>query len=413
MQVHIEPDILPTTENLPSIAAADVAPDLIYDLRHGHGNSDAFYADAARFSDKVLAGIEARAGFLLDSYSHHVVEFLCEAERSRGEYGLDLLTFGLALARYGGAAENTPRWVVALAREFSWMRYDSSWSRPLADLARAVVCRLFLAPKVGSAAKSRPGPAEGLPRLIGWMQATGEFEQEVWRLDNWRSFLDTLPAPEASRSMRVAVDVFDWFEREAAEALGSYTRGVPEFLAHNYNRRGLRQDHIFCGKPAVEYHLAMVAAEIINRGLRERFDRMARKVILAPACMMGACAATCKARWRGGDLTCVACDPDCAVNRLAQRMRGLNAEVHLVSHGPGFSRSLDRWQHEPNTGVVAAACLLNILQSGLEMRSRRIPSQCLPLDFPGCRQHWRSEGIPTGLNQERLVRIVDGVETLP
>jgi hypothetical protein len=79
-----------------------------------------------------------------------------------------------------------------------------------------------------------------------------------------------------------------------------------------------------------------------------------------------------------------------------------------MPHTTGFSRWLDRWQREPEVGVAAVACLLNILPGGYAMRARRISAQCVPLDYPGCRKHWNSEGILTGVNEERLVRIVLG-----
>ncbi len=74
--------------------------------------------------------------------------------------------------------------------------------------------------------------------------------------------------------MSDAVELFGWFEREAAEALGAYTSGVAAFLATEHAHRGIREDQIFCGRLPVEYHLAMVATEIMNRGLRERFEQM-------------------------------------------------------------------------------------------------------------------------------------------
>lgn len=378
--------------------------DAVYDLRLGQSNSDGFYAEAARFSDQLLEAIEERAASLLDGYGDHVLGFLREAERSRGEYALDLLTLGMVLRRYAGAAESTPWWAVALARELYWLRHRSTWAKPAVDLARAAIGRFFLAPAIGRQAE-RPPAREGLPRLIGWLQATGEFEQEIRRLNNWRSFLDTLPQPAAARALDAAVDVFNWFQQQADIALGAYTRGVPRFLATEHARRGIREDAIFCGRPPVEYHLAMVAAELMNRGMRERFAETAAKAVLVPACMRGEHARTCKARTIGTDITCSGCDPACAVNRITIRMRRLGAKVYLVPHSTGFSQWLARWQREPETGVVAAACLLNILPGGYEMRARRIPSQCVLLDFPGCQKHWRREGIPTQLNEERLVRI--------
>ena len=382
------------------------ATDLVYDLRLGSASSDAYYEEIARFSDTTTAEIERQAGTVVDGYRNHILDFLREDERSRGEYALDLLMMGLALGRYLGAAEKTPKWVVGLARELFWLRRESAWSKPLADLGRAVLGRFFLAPQLTNTTTAAEFSLNRLPRLIDWLQATGEFEQEVRRLNNWRSFLGTLPEEAASRCMRISFEVFTWFEREAAITLEAYTRGVPGFLTTEYSRRGLREDQVFCGMRPAEYHLSMVAAEIMNRGLRRRFDQTTRKAVLVPGCMRGELAKTCRARVLGIDVTCTGCDKSCSVNRITEQMRNLGVEVYIVPKSTGFSRWIERWQGERNTGVVAVACVLNILPGGHEMRARCIPSQCVPLDYPGCEKHWRREGIPTGVNEDRLVKIL-------
>lgn len=381
--------------------------DLIYDLRVNGANSDRFYEDCAHFSDKVLAEIELRASSLLDAYIEHFHESPCEAGRSRGEYAVDLLTLGLFVRRYSGAAESTPVWVVALARELYWLRRESAWLKPVTDFMRGAINRLFLAPKTDRKTKAESISIDQVPRLIDWLLATGEFEQEVKRLSKWRSYLSNLPETEANHWLEVSVEIFDWFEYEADLSLGGYTQGVEEFLAAEYAHRGVREDQIFCGKQPAEYHLAMVAAEIMNRGLRERFEQMPRKAVLVPGCMRGTRADSCRAHVSGTDITCAGCDSACAVNRITTRLRSAGVQVYLVPHSTGFSRWLQRWQREPDMGVVAVACLLNILPGGYEMRARRIASQCVPLDFPGCEKHWRSKGISTEVNEDRLVKIVD------
>ena len=150
----------------------------------------------------------------------------------------------------------------------------------------------------------------------------------------------------------------------------------------------------------------MVAAEVMNEGLREDFHSRPRKVVLVPACMRGARSETCKAVSNGLDMTCAGCDPDCAVNRITRRMRYEGIEVYIVPHSTGFSRWLERWQDDPKVGVAAVACMMNILPGGYEMRARGIASQCVPLDFPGCEKHWSEEPVATSVNEERLVQIV-------
>jgi len=394
-----------------NLKSAERALDLVYDLRVGTASSEGFYREAAEFCDRVVAELELRAGWLIGEYAKHVQAELREAERSRGEYGLDLLVLGLVQARYLGAAESTPRWVVGLASELYWLRREAPWTRAGADLGRAALHRYFLGRNIGRRAKPGPCTLKRLWRLTDWLQATGEFEQEIRRLNNWRSFLKALPEAEAHRWMNVSVEAFDWFEREAAGALSQYMAGVGKFLAGEHALRGMREDEIFCGRSPVEYHLAMVAAEAMNRGLREQFDRKPNKVVLVPACMARQKVDACRAQVAGPDMTCASCDPECAINRISVRMRRLGAEVYLVPHATGFSRWLARWQREPETGVVAVACLMNILPGGYEMRARRIASQCVPLDFPGCKKHWRRERLATRANEERLVEIVRGTSS--
>jgi hypothetical protein len=409
LAMPIHPQLEPTKE--PDSRPPAAAPSgLVYDLRSGGACSDGYYAEVARFSNKLLAEIDLRAGAAIDGYGRHVQTILQEAPRSPGEYAIELLTLGQALTRYRPAAEATPQRVLVLLRRLFRLRSGPwSWTKPAADSIRSLLTRLFLVPafaqKIGCVPSTRPNSLEALPRLIGWLRATGEFQQEAARLDNWQSFLGMLATSEANHWLETAAKLFQWFERQAEDALGAYTSGVPVFLKGEYASRGCREDQLFCGKSRAEYHLSMVAAEVMNRGLRAGFEQTLRKVALVPACMRGAHASTCQAQFAGLDIECRGCNPDCTVNRIARRMSGLGVSVYMVPHSTGFSRWLERWQQRPEVGVTAVACLLNILPGGYEMRARGIASQCVPLDYPGCQKHWCRTAIATGLNEDQLARI--------
>jgi hypothetical protein len=386
-------------------AAQEPIPDLVYDLRWSGGCSDGYYDDVSRFSDRLLAEIELHARQAISGYAYFAQTELRESPRSNGEYAIELLTLGMTLKLYAGAAGSTPGWAVRWARGLFRMRCRWERTKPLADLVRRWITRLYLMPNIGRTGL-RQYSIDRLPGLIEWLEATGEFEQECVRLGNWLSFLRSLPAAEAEQLLDTSVHLFACFEQKADQALGTYTRGVSEFLAGEYAARGCREDQLFCAKRPVEYHLNMVAAEIMNRGLRAEFERKRCRVVLVPACMRGPYETFCRAKTSGVDIQCAACSPGCRVNRITRRMRDLGAKVFLVPHASGFSRWLERWQREPDTAVAAVACMLNILPGGYEMRARGIASQCLPLDYPGCQKHWRKEGIATGLNEDRLVNIV-------
>jgi hypothetical protein len=394
------------------MAGAEALEHPAYDLRLDGGSSQRFYADVAAFSARVVAEIENRGAAALDGYTRYVTDTLHEVFRSRGEYGLELLTLGMALRLYSGVAAATSRWVIDLAGDLYRLRRRVPRIKPAIDFTRAGLFELFLRRKL-RASRRAAGPGSqatssyaALPRLITWLRATGEFEQETRRLENWRSYLGQLPPGEAERCVALSLNLFDWFAHEAEGALGIYTTGVTRFLETTYAARFWREDQIFCGRLPVEYHLGMVAAEVMNGGLRDEFERRAKKVLLVPTCMRGARSDTCKAVVRGLDIRCAACDPDCAINRITKRMRAEGVQVFMVPHSTGFSRWLERWQNDPTVGVGAVACMMNILAGGYEMRARGIASQCVPLDYPGCKKHWTRDGVPTAANEERLVQIV-------
>jgi len=386
------------------VATQGPIPDLVYDLRMAGGCSDGFYKDVSRFSDRLLAEIESHAEQAIRGYGEYVQSDLKEPPRSQGEYAIELLTLGMALKLYAGAARSASGRAVRWAREL--FRLRSRWQRakPLADFLRAWITRLYLVPNIGRTVLGQYS-IDWLPRLIEWLHATGEFEQECLRLSNWCGFLRSLPPAQAAQWLDTSAHLFAWFEREAERALGAYTRGVSVFLEREYAARGCREDQVFCARKPVEYHLNMVAAEIVNRGLRAEFEQKRHRVVLVPACLRGPYETFCRARTSGDDIQCANCSPGCGVNRITRRMRNIETKVYLVPHAAGFSRWLERWQREPDTAVIAVACVLNILSGGFEMRARGIASQCVLLDYPGCQKHWRKEGIATGLNEERLVQV--------
>lgn len=384
----------------------------VYDLRLEGERSNRFYADLPEFCARVVAEIERRAASALGGYSRYVTDVLHETPCSRGEYALELLTVGMVLRLYREVAKRSPVWVIDLARELYRHRRRNSLIKSMADFLRAGLFQIFMRRDLRH---TRPDPVAGpqpqsglatIARVIEWMRATGEFEQESKRLNNWESYWRELPVTAAEEQMAAALALFDWFTPEAEQVLGKYTAGVMTFLRGTHGSRFWREDQIFCGRLPVEYHVGMVAAEVMNKGLRESFQTKRRKVVLVPTCMRGVKADDCRAVVHGLDMRCAACDPECAVNRITRRMRPEGIEVYMVPHASSFSRWLERWQHEPNVGVAAVACMMNILAGGYEMRDRGIASQCVPLDYPGCRKHWAETAIPTAVNEERLVQVV-------
>lgn len=375
-----------------------------YDLRHGSSGARDFYWNLGGFADRTLELVEAQAGDLLSAYAAFVAA-RGEDVRSRGEYAVELLTLGVTWQRYGAAARHCPAMAARACVALFRLRRAFPRAKPLLDPVRGwLASRLLLGGEAsGTALACDTG---SLARLIRWLEATGEFKDEVKRLRHWHA-LGVSRGPEFyAKLWETALRCTVWFRDAAARELGPYTAGVERFLRERHPAYDSREDRIFCGKAEVEYHLCMLSSELTNRGLREAFARTPCKVVLLPACMRPSNGEGCRARQVAGELCCSACSEACAIGRVTRLGLARGFETRIIPHSSGFTRSLLRFRDQEQEGVVAVACALNIVPGGYEMRELRIPSQCVLLDYSGCRRHWHPTGVPTDLDDRRLLEVV-------
>jgi hypothetical protein len=395
-----------------------------YDLRNGASDSAKFYLTLARFSDEALAEVERQAGGLLTAYGGFVAA-RGEAPRSRGEYAVELLTLGVAWQRYGRAALACRPAIARLCSLLFRLRRRSPRLKRIVDPWRGRLASRHLLPGVESgslvtsARRREPAGRTGaggppacdlrsFRRLLRWLDASGEFKDEVKRLRQWQALGESRGGEFFGEVCRAAEACSGWFAAAARRELGAYTAGVERFLRERHPGYVDREDRIFCGKAEVEYHLCLLSSELTNRGLREDYRRTPRKVVLLPACMRRSEGPACQARPCGEELRCAECSGRCAIGRVTALGRQARFDARIVVHSSSFTRSLLGFRDSTQEGVVAVACALNIVPGGYEMRELRIPSQCVLLDYCGCRKHWHPRGIATDLDDRKLLQVVGG-----
>jgi hypothetical protein len=211
---------------------------------------------------------------------------------------------------------------------------------------------------------------------------------------------------EQSLLLNNARETASLFESQAKAALGHFTRNVGSFHENELPKHRFQENYIFCGRHEAEYHLNMVGAEILNRVLKEGYKSTSGRVLLLPTCMSNPVNGKCKARFNGSRLTCTGCSPECIINLKQKEFSSKNTEVVLIPHSSEFTRYLKSWQNQNTTGLIGVACVLNLLKGGYEMQKLNIPSQCVFLDYCGCKKHWHKDGVSTNLNNEQLKKIL-------
>jgi len=328
---------------------------ITYTLRDESGTSDDYYRAIATFADDVLAQVESALGPAIADYQQHL-STKGEQPRDLRECVFELLTLGVL-----------------------WEAYQ-----PL-DVPRTL---------------------EGASALIGTLELTGKFTQEIAHLRAWHGYLSAL-APSSSlqileRVMACAAD----FQERAERVLGRYTPNVENFLAREWSEHEERDDSVLRGHKRVEYHLNMVGTEWLSRAFRPAFLATPRKVVLAPPCMRAKSDDECKAfKTAEGYLICRACTPGCRVNQLTRLGQKRGFEVYLI---PDELRELAAQSvgGGPAVGVVGISCVLTNAPGGWEARALDLPAQGLLLDYCGCSYHWDDEGFPTDTNFHQLLELL-------
>lgn len=315
---------------------------------------------------------------------------------------LESLTFGMLLTRYVSVANTIPRFFM----EWNRLLYNSRRRFPsfknLFDVIRGVQTGLFYYPNVE---KSGTNDIVDLDRLILFLESTGEFGDELKRLSPWFQYCGSLDAKEQQSFFMELKSSYDSFLKDAKESLGSYTTNVAHFLEANRKGYRFREDYFLCTKTEGEYFLNMIASEIMNKEFEQKFRDCKRKVMLVPACM-SINQEECKAVQKGLDISCVQCNPECEIAKLKQRLSNKGVELFIVPHTSSFTKWLDLYQRRPEIGVIASACTLHIAVGGYQMKERNIASQCVILDYCGCKKHWHPEGVSTTLDWNRVLEII-------
>ncbi len=359
-----------------------------------------FYEELSDFSSTVL---EERTERTL----HYIKDFIAaqskDTTRTFDEHYLEYLTLGVLLNKYSSNAMSSTGLGMAFLNILYKGRSRYKVLKPAIDKLRGVLStillnRTFNRVKIDSYSR--------LNHFIKWLDATGEFSEETLRLKCWQSYLIRLPMEEQCKILENASLEASDFEVAAKANLGKFTENVKSFRQNHLQEHKFKENYIFCGRHEVEYHLNMFGAEILNRALKPVFQKTSKKVILLPTCMSNPSDGKCKARVKGSKMVCTGCSPECNINIKRWEYSTEDTEVVLIPHSSDFTRFLKYWKNQETTGLIGVACVLNLLKGGYEMQKLNIPSQCVFLDYCGCKKHWHKNGIPTDISEEQLQRVV-------
>jgi hypothetical protein len=382
-------------------------PEIItYSLRGDNNNSDEYYRTISLFCDEVLALDGEHGSGRLEAFLKWCKQNPRVPGRNQGEALHEMLSLGVLWRIYGPTAIHSNKTWRRLSAWLVNLREHSKLLKGAVDHVRGWLGGFFQHKPNGGKLAS-PSLKE-VYILLDWLAASGEFSEVVRRLATWREFLSSLDDRDFKGALQDITDLADWFERRSLERLGKFTENVEGFLAGKHALHRWQEDYIFTGRRRVEYHLNMLGTELLNRSLRAGFLETHRKIVIVPPCMKAKPEEECQAKMTPYGERCANCTPGCRVNQVTRLGEKKGFAVFII---PDDLKTFSSDSHETGNrqavGLVGVSCPLTNTSGGWEMKRLGVPAQGLLLDYCGCIWHWHKEGIPTDINFNQLVRLMD------
>ena len=381
---------------------------ITYSLELENQNSDGYYHSVASFTDHwtpiaVDAMKEAISGFHAYRQKNGV------PVRSDAEYALELLALGVLLQRSRILTSDYPLWSIRLLSLL--IRRQQRWPRlePVIKNVRGLVQGVFIHDQRQDR-KDQPDQDCVLTGLINWLTIQGE-TSIMHRLAQWQDYLKAIDPAKRDVILSGCLSLSERFAQESNAALGKYTDGVQAFLEHTAPGHRWEYDSIFVSRTRTEYHLGMLATEVLNRAYRQRFLETRRKVVIVPPCMREQPDEDCKAIATPLGSRCQACKPGCRVHHVTKLGEKLGFDVFIIPDElRGFGAEAK--QSADSLGLVGVSCALTNWSGGWDAEALGVPAQGLLLDYVGCRYHWDREGISTDTNLAKLKEILGRTDSL-
>lgn len=380
-------------------------PIITYSLLNGQKNSDHYYLTVSDFAYKVLSDLRQRFGEIIPGF----LEFIRKTEREKlritDEYLVEPLVLGVLWRVYAPGVVEIDNRPFSTLKYLTRVRKKNRLLKPIIDWLRGILGAIFLLPDTNHRTAALTIP--NMEKLLNWLAATGDFPDEVKRLRAWHDYLAGKSSEEVVDFLNQVLAMAEWFEKRSQEVLGVYTPNVDSFLNDGHQRHLWHEDRYFTGRRRVEYHMAMVASEILNHNMRNRFLESGRHVVILPPCMC-APADKCQAQITNFGYLCAHCTPGCRVHQITLLGQKYGFEVLVMPDDLNvFGSGGDKDKQTGSLGVVGVSCPLTNPGGHWRTRDMDVPVQGVLLDYCGCKWHWGLDGhFPTDTNIQELLKIL-------
>lgn len=240
--------------------------------------------------------------------------------------------------------------------------------------------------------------------LLLWLKASGDFYEEICRLENWRRFFEKQSDNYINLLIGSAIKEISIFNKRSDKVLGSFVENIDKYLINIEMEHKNKEDIIYCSKGKRQYYFNMFAADILNNLYRDRFLKSEEKLIFVPSCMRSIKNKCCSISSDMG-FKCVGCSKECNVNKLTQIGKDNKFVVRIIPHESSLFVKEDI--RNKNIGIIGIACVTNLLSGGWKAIRLGFNPQCVILNYSGCSKHWCKNPLMTEINIEEFNKVMN------
>ena len=371
---------------------------LTYNLKGKSVNSNAYYEKLKAVSNRIKNLLFDYGKIQIEEFMIYVVKNNIEDLRTKDEYAIEFLMIGAMLKDYRKYIKKINKGTLRLFKIFNKLREGKSLNRNI-DKIRGYLISNILMKEVSE------NDNYDINILINWMEASGDFKEEVYRMKVWGDFLKVKDEEYKRKFFKQSLSIAESMCNICDGTIGLYIKQLDIFLKKAKNKYKNREDLIYCTKGKVQYYFNMVSSQIMNEVYSEQFLQCKDKKIFAPGCMRQV-KSKCKAVEGEYGLRCKRCSANCNINKLNNLMENRYIDVCIIPHETIINK-IDV-KDKNKIEIIGIACIPNLMSGGWKALRLGFIPQCVLLDYSGCSKHWLDKEKMTEINELYLEKEILG-----
>lgn len=310
-------------------------------------------------SKEVINTVIIWGNHYIDDFIEYIKDNKIERLRSKEEYSLEFLYIGILLLEYldnARAFKNIPSFPLKfLFNRNSENRDDKGKiSSMLEQFANKIVH--------SNKDHSDEYTFNDFKKLIKWLDATSQFEEELLRFKNWKSFLKSENEQYANHIIERAIEMALYLNEIGNKNFKKY---VEIFQTGNTYKN--IDGKLVCLKSNIQYYFSIIFEQVISQIYQKRCTDCKDKIILIPSYLRRLKNQCCSIKTNNG-YKCKKCAKECNVNRLNKLVDGKEYRVYSIDSEKDLVE-----QVEVDISQTNAICIINSINMiNLGYRSIRL-----------------------------------------